>query len=560
MTQASPIAATVAGVRQIIFFAHSVLVSVAPYFFFFKQKTAYEITYGDWSSDVCSSDLITTQPSPTAASGAPFNPQPVLQVRDGAGNPAGGAGVPVTEVIASGPAGATLTNATATTLASGAATFSGLAINGSAGSYTLRFESGSLTPATSGTITLGAGTATQLTITTEPSPTATSGAPFNPQPVLQVRDGAGNPAGGAGVPVTAVIASGPAGATLTNATATTLASGAATFNGLAINGAAGSYTLRFESAGLTPATSGTITLGAGTATQLTITTQPSATATSGAPFNPQPVLQVRDAAGNPAGGAGVPVTAVIASGPAGATLTNATATTLASGAAPFNGLAINGAAGNYTLRFESAGLTPATSSTITLGAGTATQLTITTEPSATATSGAPFSQQPVLQVRDGAGNPAGGAGVPVTAVIASGPAGATLSNATATTVTGGAATFSGLTLSGPAGSYTLRFESGTLTAVTSGTITLGAGTATQLTITTQPSPTAASGAPFNPQPVLQVRDGAGNPAGGAGVSVTAVIASGPAGATLTNATATTVTGGAATFSGLTLSGPAGDYT
>ena len=27
--------------------------------FFFKQKTAYEISYGDWSSDVCSSDLDT---------------------------------------------------------------------------------------------------------------------------------------------------------------------------------------------------------------------------------------------------------------------------------------------------------------------------------------------------------------------------------------------------------------------------------------------------------------------------------------------------------------------
>src|SRR5213595_2358596 len=26
-------------------------------FFMFKQKTAYEITEGDWSSDVCSSDL-----------------------------------------------------------------------------------------------------------------------------------------------------------------------------------------------------------------------------------------------------------------------------------------------------------------------------------------------------------------------------------------------------------------------------------------------------------------------------------------------------------------------
>jgi len=27
------------------------------FFFFFKQKTAYEIVVGDWSSDVCSSDL-----------------------------------------------------------------------------------------------------------------------------------------------------------------------------------------------------------------------------------------------------------------------------------------------------------------------------------------------------------------------------------------------------------------------------------------------------------------------------------------------------------------------
>src|SRR3546814_7724096 len=28
-------------------------------FFFFKQKTAYEMRISDWSSDVCSSDLIT---------------------------------------------------------------------------------------------------------------------------------------------------------------------------------------------------------------------------------------------------------------------------------------------------------------------------------------------------------------------------------------------------------------------------------------------------------------------------------------------------------------------
>src|SRR5213075_688272 len=31
-------------------------------FFFFKQKTAYEITRRDWSSDVCSSDLRARRP------------------------------------------------------------------------------------------------------------------------------------------------------------------------------------------------------------------------------------------------------------------------------------------------------------------------------------------------------------------------------------------------------------------------------------------------------------------------------------------------------------------
>src|SRR5213596_2920850 len=31
--------------------------SIAFFFFFFKQKTAYEIRPCDWSSDVCSSDL-----------------------------------------------------------------------------------------------------------------------------------------------------------------------------------------------------------------------------------------------------------------------------------------------------------------------------------------------------------------------------------------------------------------------------------------------------------------------------------------------------------------------
>src|SRR3546814_7960975 len=36
-------------------------------FFFFKQKTAYEMRISDWSSDVCSSDLALKNCSPRAA-------------------------------------------------------------------------------------------------------------------------------------------------------------------------------------------------------------------------------------------------------------------------------------------------------------------------------------------------------------------------------------------------------------------------------------------------------------------------------------------------------------
>src|SRR5213079_3687973 len=41
---------------------------VSATFFFFKQKTAYEITTGDWSSDVCSSDLVSSSAPPNVTS------------------------------------------------------------------------------------------------------------------------------------------------------------------------------------------------------------------------------------------------------------------------------------------------------------------------------------------------------------------------------------------------------------------------------------------------------------------------------------------------------------
>src|SRR3546814_7382127 len=52
-------------------------------FFFFKQKTAYEMRISDWSSDVCSSDLLRAEMDDaidvTAAQGG-FEPFPIGEI------------------------------------------------------------------------------------------------------------------------------------------------------------------------------------------------------------------------------------------------------------------------------------------------------------------------------------------------------------------------------------------------------------------------------------------------------------------------------------------------
>src|SRR5205823_5322192 len=332
---------------------------------------------------------------------------------------------------------------------------------GAAGDRTLTFSATGLTSATSTAIAITAGSATQLSITTQPSSSAQSGAAFAQQPVVQLRDASGNPAGEAGVTVTAAIATG--GGTLGGTlTATTNASGVASFTALSTTGTAGDRTLSFSATGLSSATSGTISITAGVATQVSITTQPSSRVGSGAGFDQQPVVQLRDASGNPAGEAGVTLTAAIATG--GGTLGGTlTATTNASGVASFTDLSITGTVGDRTLSFSASGLAAATSTTISITAGVATQLGITTQPSNTAQSGAAFAQQPVLQVQDVSGNPVSQSGTVVTATIASGPSGATVDNPSATTGSNGAAAFSGLAISGPAGSYTLSFGATGLT-------------------------------------------------------------------------------------------------
>lgn len=96
---------------------------------------------------------ISIPPSPTADSGVVFSQQPIVQLLDAQNNTAAQAGIAVTASIASG--GGTLTGTvTVTTDGLGNATFTNLAIAGSAGPRTLSFAANGLTGVTSGTITV----------------------------------------------------------------------------------------------------------------------------------------------------------------------------------------------------------------------------------------------------------------------------------------------------------------------------------------------------------------------------------------------------------------------
>ena len=502
---------------------------------------------------------ITTQPSAGASSGAPFSQQPVIQIQDASGNAVAQNAIAITATVESG-AGGTLGGTTVVvTSPSGVGTFTNLMLTGASGVYTLRFSAAGLTHVISSSIGLGAGAPSKLAITTQPSSSAQNAKTFAQQPVIQLLDAGNNPVSQAGVSVTVSIASG--GGTLGGtATIATNASGVATFSGLSITGTVGSRTLIFASSGLVSVNSNAIAITPGDPDALVIATQPSAAAQSGIAFAQQPVIQLVDVSGNNVSQAAVNVTAGMASG--GGTLNGTTiVATNASGIATFTNLSITGLTGVKTLGFAASSLTGTTSNGITLAAGPATQLTMTLQPSTTATNGTALAQQPQIQLRDGGGNPVSAAGVLITAAVGAGSPAGTVSNETATTNGSGLATFTGLTITGLVGSYTLQFTSPSLTSVTSGSITLSAGAAASLSITTQPGANAQSGIAIPTQPAIQLRDQSGNAVSSAGVTVTAEIASDPGGTpSLASATANTNGSGLATFSGLAITGTIGAYT
>ena len=400
--------------------------------------------------------LAITTPPVGASSGSALATQPVVVIQDAQGNTVTSDSETVVtlalEAGADGAVGGTLT----ATAVNGVATFAGVTLSGVVGtSYTLRFSSGSLTPADATDVQVsGPGTASQLALATEAAGAA-SGAAFTTQPVVEVRDAQGNVTASTAV-VTMTVSE---GGTVVGTVTVAAVAGVATFTDVGISGTAvTSYTLTFASGSLTEATQ-TISLGVGAATGLVITTQPSATSAIGAAFTTQPVVRLRDSGGNDVSQADVEVTVAIATGD-GTLSGTLTATTDASGVATFSGLVITGTVGVRTLTFTATGLAAATSTGIDVTAGAAAEIAIQAGDAQSAEAGEAVTIAPSVVVRDADGNPV--PGVEVTFAVASG--GGTVDPTTAvTTDADGIAAVTSWTLGATAGENTLTATSGTLT-------------------------------------------------------------------------------------------------
>jgi hypothetical protein len=254
-------------------------------------------------------------------------------------------------------------------------------------------------------------------------------------------DSAGNAVAQSGVVVNAVIASG--GGTLGGTlTATTNASGVATFSGLMITGVIGVRTLEFTTTTpvLTAVTSGNVSITVGAASQLVITAQPVGGA-SGAVLGTQPVIQIRDAQGNLTGST-ANVTVTILSG-SGGTLGGTQMLAAVGGVATFTNVTLAGAVGQeYVLRFTAGALT-VDSNNVTVTAGEATQIAVQAGNNQSAAVGTAVGVTPSVVVLDESDNPV--AGVSVTFVVASGGG----------SVTGGVVTTDELGIAAVTGSWTL---------------------------------------------------------------------------------------------------------
>ena len=163
-----------------------------------------------------------------------------------------------------------------------------------------------------------------------------------------------------------------------------------------------------------------VTVSPGPAAALGMRVQP-AGSVAGSPLVAQPLVEIRDRAGNLVPAATNAVTVAIATG--GGSLSGATTVNAAGGVATFTNLVLSGTAGTRTLSFSATGLTPVTSSDVALSATATPSLVIDTTSVALSAPSGKTSQAVTLGVKNGGTTPLTGVTISPPAYDAGQPGG-----------------------------------------------------------------------------------------------------------------------------------------
>ncbi len=346
--------------------------------------------------------VIQTQPSTSATAGVAFAQQPQIAIYDQFNSPLTNDNSTIVTAARFDGAG-TLQGTTTATAVNGVATFTDL-FHTVATNITIRFSSGFLSTATSGTITVAPAAPDHLAFMTQPG-NAFATVPFGTQPVVTAFDQFNNvSAVGLGssfnVTVALTTGTGPLSGTTSVDIGTAAGNGVAAFSNLSIASVDPTNQLTASASGFTDVTSDIFAVTAQVAAQLAITTQPSSNAVAGVAFAQQPVVEIRDAGGNLVASDNSTVVHVARVGTG--TLSGTVDVTAVNGVATFTDLSYN-TAETITLVFSSGALTNATSGNIVVSAAPADRLAFTTSP-AGGYAGSAFLTQPTIVTRDAFGN------------------------------------------------------------------------------------------------------------------------------------------------------------
>ena len=494
--------------------------------------------------------VVTTQPPSSVTAGNSFGL--AVSVENSQGTVQTGFTGSVTIALASNPDNGTLNGTLTVNASAGVATFSGLTLDQAANGYTIQATTTGLSSATTNAFDITPAAASQLVVTTQPSPSTIAGKSFGL--TVSAEDQYGNLTPSFTSGVTIALKSNPGSGTLNGTLTVNASAGVATFSGLTLDQAANGYTIQATTTGLSSATTNTFDITPAAASQLVVTTQPPASTTAGNSFGL--TVTAEDLYGNLTPSFTSSVTVALKSNPGNSTLNGTLTVNASAGVATFSGLSIDQAANGYTIQATTTGLSSVTTNPFDITPAAASQLVVSTQPPASTTAGTAFGL--TISAEDLYGNLTPSFTSSITIALKSNPGSGTLNGTLSLNASAGVATFSGLTLDQVANGYTIQAATTGLSSVTTNPFDITPAATSQLVVTTQPPASTIAGDSFGL--TVSVEDNNGNLQTGFTGSVTIALESNPGSGTLNGALTVNASAGVAVFAGLTLDQAANGYT